>query len=85
MDIRDAIIEINGLFNLDLADRIVNYINYIELKPLGVGTTDKPNLEIRDVKGRFLIDYKNPNNMSDNVFLQLIKNEIFKMLPMYVA
>jgi len=33
----------------------------------------------------FLIDYKNPNNMSDNVFLQLIKNEIFKMLPMYVA
>ena len=79
MDIRDAIIQIDGLFNLELADRIVNYIDSAELDFLSVGSSDKPVLDIniRSVKGRFLINNRDlkKNNMSDFVFL----------LPNYLA
>jgi len=87
MDIRDAIIQIDGLFNLKLADRIVNYIDSAELDFLSVGSSEKPVLDIRNVKGRFLINNRNlkKNNISDFVFLQLINDEIFKILPNYLA
>jgi hypothetical protein len=56
MDIRDAIIQIDGLFNLELADRIVDYMDSVELNHLGVGTSKEPVLDVRSVKGRFLIN-----------------------------
>ena len=87
MDIRDAIIQIDGLFNLELADRIVDYIDNAELDFLSVWASEKPVLDIRSVKGRFLINNRDlkKNNISDFVFLQLISNEIFKILPNYLA
>jgi Rps23 Pro-64 3,4-dihydroxylase Tpa1-like proline 4-hydroxylase len=87
VDIRDAIIQIDGLFNLELADKLVNYIDSAKLSKLGVGTSDKPDLDIRNVQGRFLINYNDSykKNMSDFVFLQLINGEIFKILHTYIA
>jgi predicted 2-oxoglutarate/Fe(II)-dependent dioxygenase YbiX len=87
MDIRDAIIQIDGLFNLELADRIVDYMDSVELNHLGVGTSKEPVLDVRSVKGRFLINNRDlkKNNISDFVFLQLISNEIFKIIPNYLA
>ena len=37
MDIRDAIIQLDNLFNKDLGNRIINYINDAELRRMGVG------------------------------------------------
>jgi len=88
MDIRDAIIQIDGLFNLDLATRLIKYIDNIELQSLSVGDPGAgPNLDIRRVKGRFLKNDANIkyNNISDFVFFQLIHDEIFKILPNYVG
>ena len=86
MDLRDAIIQIDGLFNKELADRIVNYINKSNLKNLGIASGS--NLDIRNVKGLHIANddtiFEN-NNVTDFVFLQLINNEIFKILPNYLA
>jgi|DEB0MinimDraft_10_1074344.scaffolds.fasta_scaffold07630_6 predicted 2-oxoglutarate/Fe(II)-dependent dioxygenase YbiX len=86
MDLRDAIIQIDGLFNKNLADRIVNYLDKTNLKNLGIAAGS--NLDIRNVKGLQISNDEtifNRNNITDFVFLQLIHNEIFKMLPNYLV
>jgi predicted 2-oxoglutarate/Fe(II)-dependent dioxygenase YbiX len=89
MDIRDAIIQVDGLFNKSLGDRLIQYINSIELENLTIAKSKslEDSLNIRNVKGRFLKNDNNLkyNNMSDFVFFQLINNEIFKILPNYLS
>jgi predicted 2-oxoglutarate/Fe(II)-dependent dioxygenase YbiX len=62
----------------------------VELESFNNVATSKslePVLDVRSVKGRFLINNRDlkKNNISDFVFLQLISNEIFKIIPNYLA
>ena len=86
MYIRDAIIQLYNLFNKDLVNRIINYINDAELKRMGVGKkVGHVEKDTRNVKGRTLMnDESVKKNMSDFVFLQAINDEIFRALPNYL-
>ena len=84
MDLRDSIIQIDNLFNEELSKRIIGYLNSVKLDNLN--TSAGKNLDVRNVKGKFLrtndliLKYNNP---TDHVFSKLIEKEILKLLPIY--
>jgi len=79
MKIEDAVVQVDKLFNTLLVERIINYINFIKLDNMSVGSGIDTN--IRNVMGRHLIG----QNMTDVVLFKCITNEIFKILPNYFA
>lgn len=80
MKVTDAILQVDGLFNKELINRIIKYINKVELKPLSV--SKGLDLDIRNVQGRTL--NKN-SNMSERIFFCYIAKEINKILINYSA
>jgi len=80
MNITDAIVQIDGLFNKELIKRTVNYINKINLKPLTISRG--LDLNIRNVEGRTL--NKN-SNMTERILFIYLAREINKVLINYIA
>ena len=80
MKVTDAILQIDNLFSEQLIERIIKYINKVELKPLNV--SGGLYLNIRNVEGRTL--NKN-SNMSERILFCYIAQEINKILVNYTA
>lgn len=80
MNITDAIVQIDNLFNKELIKRIISYINTTELKPLHV--SKGLDLNIRNVEGCTLNKNK---NMTERILLPYITEEISKVMINYTA
>lgn len=86
MDLKKAIVEINGLFNNSLIDRIINYIDKENLSNLGV--EDSKLNSVRNVKGfscghPTLIKNIPNQDMTRFLFFKYVQKELFTFLINY--